>query len=89
MTLTLPWIILIALAVILSVWILTSNSRSGYLGSDRDFAIAVSIVIMREAYVSFEVMHRTKLDREAKNLEHKSVIDAIRSAAEEKVKNNE
>ena len=45
-TLTLPWIILIALAVILDVWILTSNSRQGYLGSDRDFAIAVSVVIM-------------------------------------------
>ena len=45
-TLTLPWIILIALAVILGVWILASNSRQGYLGSDRDFAIAVSVVIM-------------------------------------------
>jgi hypothetical protein len=45
-TLTLPWIILIALGVILGVWILTSNSIGGYLGSDRDFAIAVSAVIM-------------------------------------------
>ena len=45
-TLTLPWIILIALAVILGVWILTSSSASGYLGSDRDFAIVVSVVIM-------------------------------------------
>ena len=45
-TLTLPWIILIALAVILGVWILTSSSTPGYLGSDRDFAIVVSVVIM-------------------------------------------
>lgn len=46
MTLTLPWIILIALAVILGIWILASSSASGYLGSDRDFAILVSVVIM-------------------------------------------
>lgn len=45
-TLTLPWIILIAIAGILGIWILTSNPRQGYLGSDRDFAIGVSVVIM-------------------------------------------
>lgn len=41
------------------------------------------------SYVDFETMHQAKLDREAKNLEHKSVIDEIRAAAEQKVKNNE
>lgn len=38
------------------------------------------------SYISFEIMHKVKLDRDAKNLEYKSVIDEIRSAAEEKVK---
>lgn len=42
-----------------------------------------------KSYVDFEVMHEAKLNREAKNLEHKSVIDEIRAAAEEKVKKNE
>ena len=41
------------------------------------------------SYTSFETMHEAKLNREAKNLEHKSVIDEIRAAAEQKVKNNE
>lgn len=41
------------------------------------------------SYLSFETMHEAKLNREAKNLEHKSVIDEIRAAAEQKVKNNE
>jgi hypothetical protein len=41
------------------------------------------------SYTSFETMHEAKLNREAKNLEHKSVIDEIRAAAEEKVKKNE
>lgn len=40
-------------------------------------------------YTEFEVMHKVRLNREAKNLEYKSVIDAIRSAAEEKVKKND
>jgi hypothetical protein len=38
------------------------------------------------SYIEFEAMHKAKLDRDAKNLEYKSVIDDIRSAAEEKVK---
>lgn len=41
------------------------------------------------SYVEFEKLHQAKLDRDAKNLEHKSVIDEIRAAAEEKVKNDE
>lgn len=41
------------------------------------------------SYISFQTMHEAKLNREAKNLEHKSVIDEIRAAAEQKVKNNE
>lgn len=41
------------------------------------------------SYTSFEAIHEAKLDREAKNREHKSVIDEIRAAAEEKVKKNE
>lgn len=40
------------------------------------------------SYTDFAVMHEAKLDRDAKNLEHKSVIDEIRAAAEEKVKKN-
>ena len=49
-TLTLPWIILIALGAILGVWILTSDTTPGYFGSDRGFAIVVSIVIMILAF---------------------------------------
>lgn len=49
-TLTLPWIILIALGVILGIWILTSDTTPGYLGSDRGFAIVVSFVIMIIAF---------------------------------------
>lgn len=40
-------------------------------------------------YTEFEVMHKVRLNREAKNLEYKSVIDEIRAAAEEKVKKND
>jgi hypothetical protein len=38
------------------------------------------------SYIEFEAMHKAKLDRDAKNLEYKSVIDDIRAVAEEKVK---
>lgn len=41
------------------------------------------------SYIEFETMHKAKLDRDAKNLEYKSVIDAIRAAAEERVKEND
>lgn len=41
------------------------------------------------SYTEFETIHKAKLDRDAKNLEYKSVIDEIRAAAEERVKEND
>ena len=40
------------------------------------------------SYTKFEARHEAKLQREAKNLENKAVIDEIRSAAEAQIKND-